>query len=83
MFFATNISADSARVADFIRRRGSGFDTIEEIDDFMQGAAEASNGFVQADICEEWFDDEGEGYTSIVKRQVIWNPPAEWEAWED
>lgn len=83
MFFAANISADSDHAANYVRRHGTGFDSIDELNEFVQDVAESSNGFIQADICEEWFDNEGEGYTNIVRRGVIWNPPAEWEEWED
>ena len=81
MFYLTNASAASARVVEFINRCGSGFDSMEEVSDFMEGAAETSNGFVCADVCEEWFDDEGEGHSCVINKGAIWYPPC--DEWED
>ena len=81
MFFAANITAPVNIINDVKAAR---FETFEELDRFLTDLTDDTMMSVTADVMEEWFDNEGEGHTTLMVWGVEWAPlPEPWEEWED
>ena len=85
MFIVTNVKSASASAFNSVINHRGGFDTLDDLNKFVQDIAEDTCADVYADVREVWADpNDGEEYTNTIRRGVCWYPhylPG--EEWED